>query len=124
MYLTIHEAYYALRLIQQGKITEVIKRDPVVTVDTGLCSNILGRLYGDTDLVWSIKEHIKTWSKYSNCITYPVKNELKRNAEICHTYDYYLFGNRSMYNRRTRYGRDRCELAGYIADFLQPMIEG
>lgn len=90
-----------LRKIESGELTPT----------TGLCAVIeFNGFMGDTTIE-KCRDYMEEWPKYSGSSMYPVPHvEFE---------PYHAFVVCDKYDSSTQYGRDRRELAGYIADRLE-----
>lgn len=105
-----------------GKYTEVIAKlrrvaagdfSDVDDLRHGLCSQIIvGR--HNVELQSRCNDIFTTWGHYSGKRAYPVPSTIENDGPIAQ-----YANTNNLYDKRTKYGRLRMNLAGYVADELE-----
>ena len=77
-----------------------------------ICAQIIGR--NDSELQHRCNAIFTTWEHYSGDRAYPVPSTTTPNTPATQYAD-----TNNLYDKRTKYGRLRMNLAGYVADELE-----
>ena len=102
------EVIAKLRRVAAGDLSDVTSREH------GLCSAVICRKGHGHSLLIRCQFIFETWKYFSGVRMYPVPSTTRNGRP-----DLQYLETANLYDKRTKYGKLRMDLAGYVADELE-----